>query len=83
MIFEGEVKRTSLFIKNSANYIAHLKAGFWGMSFELFDYGVEKKLAKSVHYGFLPERKKLLKISYERNILGECPRTLSADLLYP
>lgn len=40
------------------------------MSFELFDYGVEKKLSKSVLEGFLPERRKLLTISYERNILG-------------
>ncbi len=51
------------------------------MSFELFDYGVERKVAKSLLEGFLPERKKLMTISYERNILGECPRALSADLL--
>ena len=63
------------------NFIAEVVSNFWGTHFEIYDFGYEKNLYDKIPKSVGTLREKMGEISYETNIMGECPRYFKIDLL--
>jgi len=66
------------FFVNGENFVAVIKPNFWGTRFEVFDFGLEEKLAKA--YPFAKKQEKSAYIGYDTNIMAECPRSFEIDM---
>jgi hypothetical protein len=64
----------------SEQYLGVISNNFWGNGFDLYDHGVEDKVAKRLPAGFIKRRDHKLKVHYDSNILGEGPRSLQVWL---
>ncbi|CEM05182.1 unnamed protein product [Vitrella brassicaformis CCMP3155] len=65
-----------------AHYVGMVEPNFWGTSFVVHDWGVplylkKDRLGKQLP---MPERKKLLDVKFDTNILGDCPRHIMVTL---
>lgn len=63
----------------SEEYIGVVTNNFWGNDFTLHDHGISEKALSKLPEGFAKQHEIKLEVKYERNILGECPR--SQDIL--
>jgi len=65
----------------SEQYLGYITNNFWGNGFDLYDHGVDDKVAKRLPAGFVKKREHKLKVHYDTNILGDNPRSLQCWLV--
>jgi hypothetical protein len=64
----------------SEQYLGYITTNFWGNGFDLYDHGVDDKVAKRLPLGFINKREHKLKVHYDHNLLGDSPRSLQVWL---
>ena len=65
------------FMKYSVNYLGEVEVNFWGTEFTVYDNGYDEQMCQQWNGGCVlgHKRRMLGKITYDTNIMGECPRS--------
>lgn len=67
------------FSKYGMNYLGEIEPNFWGTQFDVYDYGFDQVIYNQSCKCLMKERQCVGKISYQTNIMGECPRFFSIE----
>lgn len=78
LIFEKEQVQ---YLRYSEDYIGCVERNFWGTVFQVYDYGYPKEAARVFPKYFGEERKEIVTIQYQTNIMASVPRKFSATML--
>jgi len=81
-LFEGDAAGPGT-SEHCAAFLGLVRPNFWGTSFDLHDGGVDLEAAAQLVPAAaglpLPQRRRLCRVGYETNILGDCPRKVTVD----
>ena len=69
------------YTKYGPNYVGEVVANFWGTGFTVYDNGYEESMKGYIPNSIMNIRKNFGNISYETNIMGECPRFFKIGLI--
>ncbi|CAD8117921.1 unnamed protein product [Paramecium sonneborni] len=78
LIFE---KNQLQYIKYSEEYVGVIERNFWGTQFHIYDYGYPKEVSGKIPKYFGQERRELIVIQYQTNIMAIQPRKFTANML--
>lgn len=68
------------FTKFGPSFLGEIEANFWGTSFIIYDNGYPEGIYQKVPNLISNQRQNFGSISYETNIMGECPRIFKIDV---